>query len=118
MAEISDVQLGFGAIAFRGGVAAEPASVVRQGNVTVHNEAKPGQPMSFEGSFQISCYSKEDAISLFNVFTVNLPVVGEPADSPYSAIESKAARQIAPMLRSIADEVERQIAEAEGTVSE
>jgi hypothetical protein len=39
--------------------------------------------------------------------------VQSAADAKYSEVEAEAARQIAPMLRAVADAIEKQVAEAD-----
>lgn len=113
MVQIQNLKFGFGTLTYRGRVEAIPASVVKQGNVTTHNAAQPGSPAYFEVAFQIQGHVEEDGVSEFHIFNLTVPLIDKPADSSYSEIEAEAAKQLAPMLRLFADEIERQVAETD-----
>ena len=113
MVTVKDAKLGFGTVRFFGKIDPVPETVSRQGNVTIKNAAQPGQPAYFDVSYQLQFLADRDGISEFNVFTVSLPLTGISHDTPYSRVEGEAARQLAPMLRSFADEIEKLVAESE-----
>jgi hypothetical protein len=111
--QIRKLKLGFGRVVYSPKVETIPASVVTEGNVTTHTPENPGQPSYFAATFQISGDVEHDGVELFNVFSLDVPVVGGSGRSPYAEIESEAARQLAPILRLFAEELEKQVAETE-----
>jgi hypothetical protein len=115
--EIRKLQLGFGRLVYHSEIEAIPASVVTEGNVTTHTAETLGRPHYFEATFQISGDVEHDGIAVFNVFSIDVPVVGRSGRSPYAEIESEAARQLAPILRLFAEEIEKQVAETESDSS-
>ena len=80
-------------------------------NVTVNliNAEKPGRPAHYEVDFQLDCKLNEGPIGFGNHFYWKVVLLGLPPDAPYSTIEAQAARQIAPMLRHVAQRIEEAV---------
>lgn len=111
MVEIKEASIGFGNVRYISKVDEIPETTQRDGNVTIVNKGRPGQPGYFETSFTLSFHTLDQQASEHNVFTVRLPI-NLPHDSPYSEIEGRAAEDLPAVLRAIADEVERLVEEA------
>lgn len=106
MSALKDVKLDNGSISYTPKFEGSPASIKTTGNVTVHNHEIKGVPAHFAASLFINATYEHDGIELSNMFTWNC-LVSEPDDNAtYRSVEDQAARQIAPMLRALADKIE------------
>ena len=111
MPKITSVEFGNGEIRFVGKVDPVPASSKTTGNVTVNNSAQPGVPSHYLTNFMISAELEEKGLTARNVFQWNSVVLSDDQNAPYRAIEDQAVRQIAPLLRAVADEMDKAVAE-------
>lgn len=109
MAKIDGVEIRNGSVVFTRAVEEVPSSTKREGNVTINNVGSPGVPAYFEVSFMLNSNFSDGAIKSSNVFHWHCIVPAENSDQSYQKIEDDAARQIAPMLRELADLVEGQV---------
>lgn len=107
MAEVTEVDIGYGAISFRNHVEAVPPSSETKGSVTVKNMGSPGAPAHFEVNFMLSCHLKEDDLPLTNIFYWKTIIPTKEIGSPYNDVEARAARQVVSELRSAADHLEK-----------
>ncbi len=110
MPEITDVSLNSGQIQFIKEEAPVPDNVQREGNVTIHNQGRPGRPAYYDTSFLISMDYVEGGITGTNIFSLGTIVVNDQESAPYREVEDQAARALPQMLRDLADRLEKQIA--------
>lgn len=123
MAQVKSVTLGHGEVRFFKKVEATPTTTRRNGNVTVKNVGQPGSPAYFEVSYMIFCTIGERDHDYQNIIHCKVRVDEQDGMTPYFEIEDAAARQLAPMLREIADLVDAQVTagdsqEADGSAIE
>lgn len=111
MPKITTVEFGNGEIRFVAKVDPVPASSKTTGNVTVNNSAQPGSPAHYRTSFMLSTDLEEEGVIASNVFHWNSVVLNDDQNASYRAIEDQAVRQIAPLLRAVADEMDKAVAE-------
>ena len=106
MVNVRETSVGFGTVRLIGKVDPVLETVEKHGNVTVRNAGSAGQPAYFEVAHQIQFYTEQSGISLFNVFSLTIPLTDILPDTPYTQIELEAARQLALVLRSCAQQIE------------
>lgn len=111
MVEIVDVSMGYGDISFTRKIEAVPGTSETTGNVTINNAGTVGKPSHFDTSFMISADAKVGDVEFTNIFHWKVVVLADSVDVPYSEVEEQAARQISPMLRAVADNIDQQLAE-------
>jgi hypothetical protein len=111
MANLIDVSFGHGTLRYFSAVDEVPATSKTTGNVTVNNMGSPGSPAYFEVSFMLSADFEEGGMTRTNIFHWNVSVLDMNIKSSYRDVESEAARKIGPMLRQLADSIEKQVAE-------
>lgn len=110
------VAIGNGAIAYREAIAPTPASTVRKGSVTTHNEARSGIPGHFSVVFKVTAERSTSGVSSpIDLHWSEIVVAAD--DAPYRAIEAEAARRIAPALRAVAEQIEALVAEYDALAS-
>lgn len=112
MPELNELSFGFGQVEFRSAIAEVPATSKTTGNVTVNNAGSPGGLEHFATSFMLNARFAQDGIEFSNIFHWNSAVTGLARETPYSQVEDAAARQLAPMLRAVADRIEQLVADA------
>jgi hypothetical protein len=106
MTTLKEVRIGNGSIQFMNAVEPTPASRETTGNVTIVNEAKPGSPAYFQVSFMIDTTFENGGIDFNNIFHWTVVTDEKDYRAAYRSVEDRAARLIAPMLRSLADKIE------------
>lgn len=111
MADLKDVRYGNGSVRFFGEVEPIPATSETRDNITINNMGQPGEPARFEVTYMIACDFEMDGVEVNNLFHWTVALTGVHRDDPYAGIEAEGARQLAPMLRSVADQIEKQVAE-------
>lgn len=114
MVEVRGVRFGYGAVTFHNEVKAKKATSKTTGNVTINNSAQPGSPAHFDVSFMLSCDLTEGGLDFTNIFhwsVMVVPEAGKPA--LYGEVEGEAARQLAPMLRAVANTIEAEVAKTD-----
>jgi hypothetical protein len=112
MAEIRDVSVtGNGSVRFFKAVKAVPPSTRTEGIVTINEAGHPGAPAHYEVEFYISAALEHEGAETLLSFPVSILIAGKTDDAPYREIEAEAARQIAPILRSVSDQIEQQVSE-------
>ncbi len=111
MPTVKDVAFGNGDVTFYSKVDAVPASSETNGNVTINHSGKPEVPARFEVSFMLSVTAEEAGLEFSNVFHLKTLVKEGDSNASYRQVESEAARHLAPMLRSVADKIEQNVAE-------
>jgi hypothetical protein len=107
MPTLNEVQLTAGEITFSKEEKGRPATSETKDNVTINHVAIPGTPAHYEVTFMVSAtFQEAEGLDFSNRFHLTC-LVPEPSDrAQYRAVEDQAARQIAPMLRSLADKIE------------
>ena len=90
----------------------EPTSETT-GNVTINNMGSPGTPAHFVVTFSTNATFETSGVRSSLYLRPNVVVTGESKESAFEAIEGLAAKCLAPMLREIADKIERQVEEYE-----
>lgn len=111
MVQINTVGLGYGDVVFTKAFEGRPRTEKREGNVTVINEAIAGKPAYFEVSHMLNVEVDADGDTYHNIFHLKSRISGEDEDVSYKAIEALGFRNLAPMLRAIADRIEADEAE-------
>ncbi|MDB5678649.1 hypothetical protein [Sphingomonas bacterium] len=110
MASLIEAEIGYGSIKFIKAIEPTPTTSETEGNVTVKNMGSPGVPAYYDASFMLHAKHDKSGVTFSNIFHWNVIVNAKTIDAPYSEIEGAAALQIAPMLRELADEIEKQVA--------
>ena len=110
---IKDVSIGHGSVTYFSEIKPRPETkeTKHHGNVTTNviNAAVDGIPAHYGVTFMLNSTFETEGIETQNVFHWNCVVV-EPDDlARYRSVEDQGARQIAPMLRSLADQLESQL---------
>lgn len=111
MPKLKSVNFGFGTIGYVPEQPAMPATTETKGNVTVNNMGSPGQAAFWEVTNMFSCIFEAEDETFSNIFHLTTRLPGTAGETPYIEIEAEAARQFAPMLRAVADSIEKQVAE-------
>jgi hypothetical protein len=110
MASIKDFQMGNGSVTFRSEIEPTPETreTSKQGSVVVNtiNSATQGVPAYYEVSFMLNTTIEHDGVVASNIFHWTCLVSEKSDRAQYRSVEDQAARQIAPMLRSLADKIE------------
>ena len=86
------------------------------GNVTVNQSGAPGIAPHFEVSFLIGAEVEAGGVLRSNYFSWACIVPAQTPDVSYRDVETDAARMLAPMLRSLADEIEKDVQRADNEV--
>jgi len=107
----TSVEFGYGTVRYNKAIEAIPATSKTTGNITINNSAQPGCPEHFLVTFMLSCGPNDRAMMSQNTFHWTEIVTGMTRSARYSEVEAKAARQLAPSLRSVADAIEKMVAE-------
>lgn len=97
---------GSGGIAFTKRVDPRPGTEETKGNVTIVNQAQPGEPSHFVASFRIEATFEVEGLQTTNVLLWDVVIPEDDQFAPYRSVEDRAAKLIAPMLRSVADKLE------------
>jgi hypothetical protein len=106
MTALKDAMLGTGDVTYVKKVDAKPETRDSSGGVTVINAPVAGIPAHYNVSFMLDATFDHESLEVRNVFHWNC-VVSETSDrAPYRSVEDRAARQVAPMLRALADKIE------------
>lgn len=111
MVDLVEAYIQGGQVNFVRGNDPAPATSRVEGNVTYHTEAVKGSPDKFEVNFWTSATFEEDDVQTGWFFQLPVHVTGFDRNQPFVDIESAAADKLVPMLRSIADAIEKQIGE-------
>ncbi|MDN3645079.1 hypothetical protein QWY75_02525 [Pontixanthobacter aestiaquae] len=112
------VNFGFGSVQFIKEVEATPPTTKVEGNVTINNAGVAGKPEHFLVTFMLSCADDGPISQRDNIFHWTVAVSDLPRDTPYSEVEEAAARKLAPMLREVAESVEKLVSDFDGKMSE
>lgn len=81
------------------------------GNVTINNIGRPAIPAHYEVAFTITADLQDGGIELRNVFQLSCIVLNENDGAQYRKVEDQSARQLAPILRAVADHIEKKVAD-------
>ena len=111
MSKLKSVNFGFGTVGYISEEPAVPATTETKGNVTVNDMGSPGKAAFWEVSNMFSCTFEAGDETFSNIFHLTTRIPGSTGATPYIELEAEAARQYAPMLRAIADSIEKQVAE-------
>lgn len=109
MPAVTEVELHSGQVQFRKEQAPTPPSSSRQGSVTVNVSGSPGSAARFDVSFMVWITCEEQGEDASSTFVLNTFVLSGDDRLPYREVEEQAARQLSPMLRSAADQIDQQI---------
>ena len=115
MVDVTEVSFGNGRVVFNSRVDAVPPSSETKGNVTINNMGQSGSPAHFEVTFMISVGGKVNNLDNKNIFHWTTVVPVEDQETSYREIESQGAQQLAPMLRSVADKIEKLVSDFDQT---
>lgn len=111
MVNLTEAYIQGGHVNFVRGEEPVPASSRVEGNVTYHTEAVEGSPDKFEVSFWTSATFEDDGGATRWFFQLPVQVTGMDRNQSFVDIEAAAADKLVPMLRSVADALEKQIDE-------
>jgi hypothetical protein len=109
MLEVKNCNLGSGSVTYNNEVKSEPEKRQTVGNVTTVSGAIDGIPAHYQVSFFINAALKQNEIEFHNMFSLNCLVEEQSDHATYRSIEDRGARQLAPMLRSLADKIEAEL---------
>lgn len=102
------VNITYGKVAYRHEVPPVPETSRVEGNVTIKNVAQPGIPAYFQVDFRLDCeFDKDEPLGVSNSIFWTVNVTGLGPDASYKDIEAKASEQIVPMLRDVAEILEK-----------
>ncbi len=101
-------ELRYPGISFSKAAPAVPATSQTTGNVTVNNAGKPAEPSFFEAMLNIPVKTTWNEIDLHSGLFLRLPVPTPSDMMPYRDVCELALEQLAPLLRSLADQVEQE----------
>ena len=111
MSNVTKISIGYAELAYVPEVGAVPASEHKDGSVTIRNAAIKGMPAYYDALFRISADLKEGPISFTNILSLRTVVQEADEHASYHSITWQAARKLAPMLRSLADQIDLEISE-------
>ena len=110
MFELKNIAFNNGTVLFRAKIPgkAETNTTEKNGNVTINNitPAVPEIPAHYEVSFGVGFTVATEGLSSANYLQLNLVIADDSDRASYRSVEDRAARLVAPMLRSLADKVE------------
>lgn len=118
MTELKSVDFAYGSVTFYKKIEAVPTTTKREGNVTINNMGTPEIPSFHEVSYVLTCNFGDGPREFSNTFHWEVRVEDKGRNAPYGEIEAEAARKIAPMLRAVADEIERAVAEFDSNAND
>lgn len=107
------VNFEFGSVQYVSKIDPVPPSTRVEGNVTYNEIGSDGFPAYFKATFMLTCETQlgdTDKV-MRNIFHWTEAMVGLARETPYSEVEAQAARQLAPSLRAVADQIEKLVAE-------
>lgn len=109
--KLTSVNFGFGGVRLIAKVDAIPKTTKIKGNVTTHNAGSPEIPSYYEVNHFLSCKFGEGTSSFSNHFSLKVHLYDIQKGASYSKIEAEAARQLAPMLQAVSQEIEKMVSE-------
>lgn len=80
------------------------------GEIAIHNYGLPARPAHYQVSFVITFECEERGVRYRDMSHWTCMLLTDDDTLSYREVESRAARQLAPMLRAVADQVEEQVA--------
>ena len=112
MQNLKSATLTFGSVLLIPDQPAQPDQSETRGNLTVNVVGKPGKPPRWMATYTLNCEFESDAGRYTNVlgWTVQLPAENVH-EARYFEVEAEGSRQIAPMLRAVANEIEKVVAQ-------
>ncbi len=110
MLKLTEVSLSHGEIRYNPKIVAVPTETIKKGNTTINNMGTPEKSAYFSSSHMITCQYECGEHSFSNVIHWESLTLMHERDAQHFEVESEAARRIAPMLRAVADEIEKQVA--------
>lgn len=106
MLSLKAATIGNGSINYVKEYEGRPETKEQDGNVTIINKAIPAIHAHYQASFMINSEFEIDQFKCSNIFHLNCIVAERNDHAPYRSVEDRAARQLAPMLRLLADKLE------------
>ncbi|NOW44106.1 hypothetical protein FHW96_000233 [Novosphingobium sp. SG751A] len=100
-----EVIVGYGSVQYFNKVDEVPTTSTTEGNTTVNVIGTPEIPEYFGVTFYITGRVKDGGPLDSNSFFWTEKVHGLASNTPYAEVETKAAKQLAASLRSVADAV-------------
>jgi len=110
MAEMIEAYLQNGVISRVSGREASPRTEEFRDGITYINEAVEGTPPSFEVDFKIISSFRVGGDTAHPYISISVPVAVESKNTSFRDIEDQAVREVVPILRAVADAVEKQLA--------
>ena len=111
MLELKNVRYGNGSVRFFAEVEPTPTTTETRDNITINNMGQPGTPARYEVTYMIATEFEMDGVEIRNTFHWDVALTGVNREDSYVGIEAAGARQLAPMLRAVADQIEKEVAE-------
>ncbi|MBZ9808141.1 hypothetical protein [Mesorhizobium sp. ESP-6-2] len=109
MLNIKDLRLGNGSVTYHRKIDPVPDTKEINENVTIINKGSKGSPAYYEVTFMISSAIENDGLETRNTFHWNCLVAEADHNAAYRSVEDRGARLIAPMLRALADKIEKEL---------
>lgn len=111
MTKVKALRLGNGSVTYIPVVEPRPASsrttkTDHNVSVTINDAAIPGTPAHYEVTFMIGADLEHGELESHNTFHLSCVVPEQSDTAQYRSVEDQAARQLAPMLRALADKIE------------
>lgn len=100
-----------GTVVYHPEIEARPATSETTGNVTINNAAVDGVERHFSVTFFISAPFQKGGLSSPNNFYLDVAVPADSRAAPYEEVEDAAARSLPAYLRSLADQIEADVAD-------
>lgn len=109
MMELKSAGVGNGIVQFQKKV--EPTAETKEttANFTIVNVSKPGVPSHFIVTFDVDASFEGGGLEARNFFAWTTVLPSDDQYASYRSVEDRAARLIAPMLRSVADRIEAEL---------
>jgi hypothetical protein len=109
MTKLTEAKLGFGSVRCIPARPEVPETREQLDDGTHIHMGSPAREAFCEVDFRIECSYGSEEEGFSNVVLWSVRLAGDKADLPFSEVEAEAARLIAPMLRDVADSVEKQV---------
>ena len=111
MSKLKKLSIGYGRVKYYDKKDKVPKTTKVEGNTTINNMGRPEIPARHEVDFFLGATCVANNKEHFNGISVTVLLHDAGPDASYLKIENAAAQLLAPLLREIADDVEKQVQE-------
>jgi len=109
MSKLKKLSIGYGQVLFKAKIDAVAKTTRVEGNTTINNMGSPEVPANHQVNFYLGATCDADGKEHINGFSLDVVVHGIDPKASYFEIENAAALLLAPLLREIANDVEKQV---------